>query len=275
MELYTQTSYQLSRQLTLNYSTSFSKSSKLFSKDIQHHIFAIYGLVRIADEVVDTYDGGNKAAVLAALEKETYSAIKTGYSTNPIVHAFAQTAIVYNFNTQYIEAFFESMRMDLRAIRYTQSTYQQYIYGSAEVIGLLCLQVFCANDTAAFKRLQAEAKALGSAYQKVNFLRDFGSDFTQRKRVYFPGVSYGSFDEKTKLGIIKDIKNDFKKAQPALKKLPQSAQKAVSLSYLYYQALLHKLEATPAEQIKAGRVRISDIAKTKLFIKHSLQGGKK
>lgn len=271
MELYTDTSYELSRTLTLRFSTSFGKSSKLFAPEMQKHIYAIYGLVRIADEIVDTYEGGNKAALLTSLEKETYAAIRSGYSTNPIVHAFALTAHRFGIDESLIGPFFESMRMDLRPLKYTQELYETYIYGSAEVIGLMCLKVFVASDAAQYKRLSTESKALGSAYQKVNFLRDIASDFKDRGRVYFPGVTFGSFDENAKANIIKDIKKDFKKAAPALRKLPKVAQKAVSLSYDYYLELLKKLEETPAETIRSSRVRVSDLAKAKIFALHSLK----
>lgn len=271
MDLYTKTSYELSRRLTLNYSTSFGQSTKLFSKDIQDDIFAIYGLVRIADEIVDTYEGSNKANLLTQLEKEVFSAIQNSYSPNPIVHSFALTAKRYGITDTLITPFFESMRMDLRPMKYSKTTYEAYIYGSAEVIGLMCLKVFCVNDPSAYKRLTAEAKALGSAYQKVNFLRDFGSDYQERHRIYFPEVTFENFDEATKNAIIKDIKMDFKKAKPALTKLPESARKAVTLSYSYYSQLLTVLENTPAEVIKTDRVRVSDFEKVKLFLQNSLK----
>lgn len=275
MDLYTKTSYELSKKLTLNYSTSFSQSSKLFSKEIQNHIFAIYGMVRIADEVVDTYSGANKANTLTQLEKEVYSALQNSYSTNPIVHAFAITAQEYGIDDTLIKPFFESMRMDLRPITYTKPQYEKYIYGSAEVIGLMCLKVFCHGDKALYKRLATEAQALGSAYQKVNFLRDFASDYKDNGRVYFPGVQFDTFNEATKNEIIADIKKDFKKAQSALAKLPDSAWKAVRLSYVYYTELLKKLEATPADSIKTSRVRVSDLAKASLLVRTSIGAQRK
>ena len=270
MELYTKTSYELSKKLTLHYSTSFSQSSKLFDASIQNDIFAIYGFVRIADEIVDTYTGSNKANLLTQLEKEAYSALSTGYSTNPIIHAFVNTARKYNITNELIEPFFESMRMDLRPIKYTQTSYEKYIYGSAEVIGLMCLKVFCSDNTSLYKRLAVESRALGAAYQKVNFLRDFAEDYKTTKRIYFPGVTYGTFDDKQKAAIIKDIKKDFKKARPALEKLPTTARSAVTLSYTYYYELLKKLEATSADEIKHTRIRVSDITKARLLIASKL-----
>jgi 15-cis-phytoene synthase len=271
MDLYTKTSYELSKILTLRYSTSFSSSSKLFPKDVQPHIFAIYGLVRIGDEIVDTYDGAQKANKLTALEKETYAAIQDGYSANPIVHSFALSARQFGIDKDLIEPFFESMRMDLRPITYTDATYRKYIYGSAEVIGLMCLKVFTGGNQVQYKKLAAEASALGSAYQKVNFLRDLASDFKDRQRVYFPGVSFQTFDDTVKTEILKDIKKDFKKAKPGIDKLPTSAQKAVALSYAYYSELLKKLEVTPAATIKQSRVRVSDFKKAELLFRSTIK----
>lgn len=270
MELYTKTSYELSRKLTLEYSTSFSQSSKLFHASIQNDIFAIYGFVRIADEIVDTYTGTNKANLLTQLEKEAYTAIESGYSTNPIVHAFITTARKYSIGKDLIEPFFESMRMDLRPITYTQTMYEKYIYGSAEVIGLMCLKVFCEGNAPLYKRLAAESRALGAAYQKVNFLRDFAEDYKVTKRVYFPGVSFESFDDAQKNAVIKDIQKDFKKAKPALAKLPASAQSAVTLSYTYYYELLKKLEEASVEEIKTTRIRVSDLTKARLLLSSKL-----
>lgn len=257
MELYTQTSYELSRALTLRYSTSFSSSTQLFTRRIQPHIFAIYGLVRIADEIVDTYPGEDKRQQLNELEQATYAAMKSGYSTNPIIHAFALTANTYNITKKLIAPFFESMRMDLSPQRYTETLYKTYIYGSAEVIGLMCLKVFVEGNSSQYALLEASAKALGSAYQKVNFLRDIASDYTERHRVYFPGVAFETFNETEKRVIIQDITADFHAAHEAMLLLPLSARKAVKLSYAYYFELLKKLEVTPVEVLKQHRVRVS------------------
>lgn len=267
MELYTSTSYELSRQLTLRYSTSFSKSSELFATRIRRHIFAIYGLVRIADEIVDTYQGKKTAALLDALEQETYDAIRLQYSTNPIVHAFAHTAAHYGIAKNLIAPFFESMRMDLKKKRFTQKEYDQYIFGSAEVIGLMCLRVFVEGNDHAYKKLEAGAKALGSAYQKVNFLRDMASDFSDRGRVYFPGVTYDTFSDDQKQVIVVDIRHDFKTAQQYLDQLPKTARKAVKLSYSYYSELLRLLDRASVATIKERRLRVSAARKTALYIK--------
>jgi len=266
MDLYTKTSYELSRHLTLQYSTSFGKSTKLFSKETQPHIFAIYGLVRVADEVVDTYTGDDQETILNELENETYRALKTGYSTNPLVHAFAITATQYDITETLIAPFFESMRLDLTPQRYTSELYETYIYGSAEVIGLMCLKVFTGGDSAMYTQLEPGASSLGAAYQKVNFLRDIASDYDERGRVYFPGVDYDTFDKPTKDAIIADIRADFLNAKQALAQLPRDAQQAVGLSYLYYGELLKKLDAASVDEIKARRIRVSDTKKAALLL---------
>ena len=240
MDLYEKTSYDISRLLTLNYSTSFGLSSKFFSTDIRKHIYAIYGLVRIADEIVDTYQGNDASQLLDDLENQTYSSIESGYSTNPVVHSFALTAREYQIDKRHIEAFFASMRMDLVAIKYTKELYQTYIYGSAEVIGLICLKVFVGGDQSQYLKLEKGAARLGAAYQKVNFLRDIAADYKERGRFYFPDTTYQSFDEAAKQEVISDIKKDFKIALPSLRKLPDSSRRATMMSYVYYSDLLKK-----------------------------------
>lgn len=269
MELYTQTSYELSKRLTLNYSTSFSKSTQLFPSSIQKHIFAIYGLVRIADEIVDTYAGKDSATLLDELEAETYRAIKTGYSTNPIVHSFAISAKEFDITATLIKPFFESMRMDLTPITFTQAKYKKYIHGSAEVIGLMCLKIFCAGNSKQYDQLVPGAQALGSAYQKVNFLRDIASDYKDRGRVYFPGVSFETFNDEIKMRLVEDIQKEFITASIYIQDLPESARKAVSLSYEYYLRLLNTIEKTSAETLKTTRVRVSNTVKTRLLITQS------
>ena len=255
MELYTKVAYANSRQLTLSYSTSFGLSSRLFGKDIQKHIYAIYGLVRIADEIVDTYKGTDSSRLLDNLENDTYEAMKSRYSTNPIIHAFALTARQYDITQELIKPFFDSMRMDLHPQNYTDKNYEKYIYGSAEVVGLMCLKVFC-DDNDQYDKLKIGASALGSAYQKVNFLRDLSEDYRILGRLYFPAVTFEDFNDKAKHRIVKDIKKDFATALPALQALPESSRKATMMSYVYYSKLLEKLEQTPAEIIKTTRIRL-------------------
>ncbi len=270
MDQYTSTSYALSRQLTLRYSTSFGQSSKILSRDIRKHIFAIYGLVRVADEIVDTYTGNDKASVLNSLENEVYNSITTGFSTNPIVHAFVDTVRSFDIPKKFITSFFSSMRMDIKKKRFTQKEYETYIYGSAEVIGLMCLKVFTHEDKSLFLELEPAARALGAAYQKVNFLRDIASDYIERGRIYFPGVEFKTFNESAKSKLIKDIKNDFKIARSAFAKLPKNARSAVSLSASYYTELLTRLENTSVQTIKTSRVRVPDAVKLRLLVKSKI-----
>lgn len=266
MELYTKVAYETSRHLTLSYSSSFGISSRFFSKRIQPHIHAIYGLVRVADEIVDTYKGPDSHQLLDDLEQLTYETIKSGYSTNPIVHAFALTARSYGINRKLIGPFFDSMRMDLAPQTYSADKYDQYIHGSAEVVGLMCLRVFCNGNDTEYDRLEPGAAALGAAYQKVNFLRDLAADYKELGRLYFPGITFEHFDESAKTSIIADIKNDFTKALPALRQLPASSRKATLISYVYYSELLKKLEHTSASTIKRTRVRVPSRRKLSLIV---------
>ena len=266
MSLYDTVAYNASRQLTMSYSTSFGVSSKLFSKDIRMHIYAIYGLVRIADEIVDTYTGAHQSEILDTFEAETYVAITQGYSTNLIIHSFCITAKKFGIKKKYLTAFFNSMRMDLRAQTYTKELYETYIYGSAEVIGLMCLRVFCDGDDTRFKSLESGARALGAAYQKINFLRDFASDYKNLHRIYFPGVTYESFDQKTKEYIIMDITADIQIAKTSLARLPRSSRIAVATSLRYYGELLTKISRSDVETLKRKRIRINNAHKSVLLL---------
>jgi phytoene synthase len=272
MDIYTKFAYDASRKLTLTYSTSFGISSRLFSKSIRPHIYAIYGLVRIADEIVDTYTGVDRREQLDNFETETYTAMVLGYSTNPIIHAFAVTAIKYGIEKRIVTAFFKSMRIDLDSHVYDQTLYETYIYGSAEVIGLMCLRVFCNNDTAAYTSLESGAKALGAAYQKVNFLRDFASDYKNLGRLYFPNVAFESFSDRQKNQIVKDIQKDIAGATDSLQKLPKSSRTAVSTSLSYYSKLLEKLASSSAATIKSKRIRINNVHKLLLLSSSTING---
>lgn len=273
MDLYSSVSYKSSRLLTRAYSTSFSLSSLLFPKGMRQHIYAIYGLVRIADEIVDTYAGTDSKELLEKLEGDTYAAINRGYDTNPIIHAFAETASYYSIGQDLIAPFFNSMRIDLNPPAYNESLYREYIHGSAEVVGLMCLRVFCKGDDKEYARLQKGAEALGSAYQKVNFLRDIADDYQRLDRVYFPNVQFETFDETSKHEIIKDIEKDFALARVALDQLPKSSRLATMASYAYYQALLNKLKDLPASQLRLERVRISNFYKILLLVQVVISEG--
>ncbi len=268
MDLYTRVAYESCRKLTLAYSTSFGMSSRLFNRTIRNDIYAIYALVRVADEVVDSYQGNNatKQELLDDFERDVYSAIEHQYSTNPTLHAFAHTAKKYKIDKSTIRPFFESMRMDIGG-NYTPSNYKDYIYGSAEVVGLMCLKVFCGTDTALYDTLSMGARMLGSAYQKVNFLRDFAADHNELGRVYFPGVTYETFSEEQKQAIEQDIQQEFTAARSYIDQLPQSAQKAVRTSWMYYRELLKIITTTPVQTLKTQRVSIATPRKLWLLSK--------
>jgi len=271
--MYTAFSYKTSRQLTLTYSTSFGISCRLFSAEIRQHIYAIYGLVRIADEIVDSYKGTDQRVILDAFEAETYIAMSAGYSTNPIIHAFCLTARQYHIPKKYVVAFFKSMRMDLEPHTYDTHLYETYIYGSAEVVGLMCLKVFCGSNELLYDRLENGARSLGAAYQKVNFLRDFAHDCQTLQRVYFPGVTFDTFDEKVKDRIVKEIRRDIAIAEKSLVQLPKSSRIAVSTSLSYYSQLLEKLAKTPAKTIKNKRIRINNAHKFVLLGTNAIKQG--
>lgn len=268
MDTYIKASYATSKLLTQTYSTSFGLSIRLFKPSLRPHIYAIYGFARIADEIVDSYTGPGRREILDDLEAQTKVALKTGYSTNPVVQAFITTARQFNITTDLIAPFFKSMRMDITSQKFDQKLYESYIYGSAEVIGLMCLKVFVA-DEAAYEKLEAGAKRLGAAYQKINFLRDIASDAHKLNRWYFPISSFESFNEAAKKTIVTDIKKDFTAAKKAIVQLPSSSRPAVLLSYQYYSQLLKQIEHTPASLLLKKRIRVGDIQKTALFI-HSL-----
>lgn len=270
MDTYTQGSNKASKIITQTFSTSFSSAITLFSKSIQQDIYNIYGLVRIADEIVDTYQGREAAEMLNQLEQEVYKTLTRGFSANIIVHAFCVTATKYGIEKSLIKPFFHSMRMDLTKKTFSQDEYKNYIYGSAEVVGLMCLRVFIDGSEGDYDRLKKGASALGSAFQKVNFLRDLKDDYETRGRYYFPIGSFKGFDERIKTKIIKDIQRDFKTALPALKQLPKTARSATELAYTYYGELLKKLEATSAEGIKKRRISVANSTKLKLFLKTKL-----
>lgn len=273
MDLYDSVSYAISKKLTLSYSTSFGLSSKLFSRKIRSHIYAVYGLVRIADEVVDTYTGDEQLKILNNLEDEVYRAIKREYSPNPVIHSFAKTAKIFDIDKTLIAPFFSSMRIDI-GNAYTTDKYIEYIYGSAEVVGLMCLKVFCGEKKEMYQSLEQGARSLGSAYQKVNFLRDFKKDHEELGRVYFPDIEYKSFKNSSKRAIEKDIKTDFENAKNSVVRLPIGSRVAVATSYSYYLELLTKIESCSAAEIKSRRVRINNFRKLVIMFVTIIKLGK-
>lgn len=268
MELYDAAARQAARQLTLRYSTSFGTASRLFGSTIRDDIYAIYGLVRIADEIVDSYRGADAEQILRQLKAETYEALSRGYSANIIVHAFARTAQRFAIGRDLLEPFFASMAMDLRPRQYSQADYNRYIHGSAEVVGLMCLRVFTggARGDDDYHALQAGAQALGAAYQKINFLRDLAHDRDVLGRIYFPELKSGRLNETSKRLIIQDIQTDMTTARQYIGRLSPDARAAVATSYRYYDALLAKLRSLPADVIDRYRVRVSNTQKLRILV---------
>jgi phytoene/squalene synthetase len=209
---FNQVSNECSKAVTNNYSTSFSSAIKLLHRDLRTPIFNIYGLVRFADEIVDTFHPYDKVSLLEEFKKETFGSIERGISLNPILNSFQQTVRQYNIDPELVHAFFKSMESDLTVFHYNRQGYEEYIYGSAEVVGLMCLYVFCEGDREQYEKLKGHAQSLGAAFQKVNFLRDIKSDFLDLSRVYFPGCDFNNFREKDKIRIERDIETDFANA---------------------------------------------------------------
>ena len=263
-QLFTDTSLACAQLITRRYSTSFSLGIRTLDKSLHRAIYAVYGFVRWADEIVDTFHSQDKAALLAEFERDTYAAIVAGFSLNPVLHAFQWAVNAYQIDHEFIDAFLRSMEMDLEDKNYRQELYEQYIYGSAEVVGLMCLRVFCQGQPAEFERLKAPARRLGAAFQKVNFLRDIRSDYEERGRVYFPGLRYEQFDDAAKQAVEADIRADFEAAYEGIRGLPRAARLGVYLAYIYYLKLFKKLRQAPAQQVLAERVRLPD--NTKLLL---------
>jgi phytoene synthase len=263
-QLFTDTSLACAQLITRRYSTSFSLGIRTLDKGLHRAIYAVYGFVRWADEIVDTFHSRDKAALLAEFERDTYTAIAAGFSLNPVLHAFQWAVNAYQIDHEFIDAFLRSMEMDLEDRNYRQELYEQYIYGSAEVVGLMCLRVFCQGQPALFEQLKAPARRLGAAFQKVNFLRDIRSDYEERGRVYFPGLRYEQFDDAAKQAVEADIRADFEAAYEGIRGLPRTARLGVYLAYIYYLKLFHKLRQAPATQVLAERVRLPD--NTKLLL---------
>ncbi|MES2241107.1 MAG: phytoene/squalene synthase family protein [Bacteroidota bacterium] len=265
-QLFDDVSFKCSKLVTKNYSTSFSLAVYMLSPSIRDAIYSIYGFVRFADEIVDSFHGFDKENLINDFEKEYYKAYRSGISLNPILNSFQQTVKEYNISDDLIQAFLKSMKMDLVKLDYNSKTeYEEYIYGSADVVGLMCLKVFVNGKEHKYEELKAEAMRLGSAFQKVNFLRDLKEDNLILNRNYFPGVDLNSFDEKAKKAIINEIKEDFKLAYQGIVKLPIEAKFGVYTAYVYYKKLLNKLENTPCKEIGNARIRVSNYTKATLL----------
>ena len=265
-ELFDQTSLECGKIITQRYSTSFTLGIQTLDKKFHQSIYAIYGFVRFADEIVDTFHTHDKAKLLAEFRKETYKSIELGLSLNPVLHGFQMIVNKYDIDHELIESFFKSMAMDLDFNTYNDDRYLEYIYGSAEVVGLMCLKVFVDGDKEAYQKLKRPAQMLGSAFQKVNFLRDIKSDFEERGRVYFPGVAFEQFDKSAKELIEEDIQKDFDEALIGISQLPDGAKLGVKVAYLYYQKLFDKIKGLSAAKITHERIRIPNSQKFSLLI---------
>ena len=271
INLFHDLSQQCSKETTQRYSTSFSSAIKLLHHDLRGPIFNIYGFVRFADEIVDTFHQYNKAELLIEFKRDTYLAIERGISLNPILHSFQLTVNKFGISNELIEAFFVSMEMDLDKTSYNSQGYKQYIYGSAEVVGLMCLYVFCEGDQTRYDELKPGAQSLGAAFQKVNFLRDVKADYEQLSRTYFPEVDFNNFTPSMKKQIEEDIAIDFTAAYDAILNLPVKARFGVYVAYKYYLSLFKKIKKSNPSNILEQRIRIPNYGKAFIVAKAGLR----
>lgn len=267
IELFHHSSEACSRQFTRRYSTSFSSAIRLLHTDLRQPIYNIYGFVRLADEIVDTFHHLDKPSLLADFKAETYASIERRLSLNPILHSFQLTVNQYNIDHDLIEAFFRSMEFDLSKTNYDEAGYKEYIYGSAEVVGLMCLYVFCEGDRKLYSALEAPARSLGAAFQKVNFLRDIKADYNGLSRVYFPGCDFNNFTEADKRRIEADIQRDFDHAYTGIEELPLKARFGVYVAYKYYLSLFKKIRQTEPQEILDSRIRIPNYHKALIVLR--------
>lgn len=267
MHLFYDVSQECSKITTKKYSTSFSSAINLLHKDLRTPIYNIYGFVRFADEIVDTFHGHDQQTLLQQYKEETYQAIARGISLNPILQSFQLTVNSYGIAKHLIDAFFTSMEQDLNRLEYDRQTYNEYIYGSAEVVGLMCLAIFCEGNSEKCEALKPYAQSLGAAFQKVNFLRDVKSDTQTLERMYFPGCSSLNFSEADKRNIEADIQKDFEHAYLGIVKLPIKARFGVYVAYQYYLSLFKKIKKMQARRIMEERVRIPNYSKAMILAK--------
>ncbi len=271
MQLFHSVSQECSRITTEKYSTSFSSAIKLLHPSLRVSIYNIYGFVRFADEIVDTFHDYDKAQLLATFKADTYTALQQGISLNPILHSFQATVNEFDIDIALVDAFFTSMEQDLQETQYDLGSYQQYIYGSAEVVGLMCLYVFCEGDKAAYDSLKPYAQALGAAFQKVNFLRDIKADYEHLNRTYFPGVDFGNFTPASKKEIEEDIAADFAKAYQGILRLPVKARFGVYVAYKYYLSLFKKIQHSQASSLFDRRISIPNYSKAFIVVRAGLR----
>jgi len=273
-EIFDDISNQTSRLTTQAYSTSFTMGIRLLHQKFHQPIYNVYGFVRLADEIVDTFLEQDKKQLLDEFKAETHQSIERGISLNPILNAFQNTVNTYNIELELIDTFLDSMYMDLEKIDYDTNTYEKYILGSAEVVGLMCLRIFTEGDGEEYEKLKPTAMSLGSAFQKVNFLRDIKADSENLGRMYFPDVDKTKFSNVEKQQIEKDILQDFNHAIQGIKQLPNGARLGVYAAYVFYKALFNKIKSTSPQQLLNKRVRISNFNKFVLMVqsyfKHQL-----
>ncbi|MGI8581095.1 MAG: phytoene/squalene synthase family protein [Chitinophagaceae bacterium] len=253
------------------YSTSFSLGIYFLNNHLRNPIYSIYGFVRFADEIVDSFHGYDKKYLLQKFKIDTYDAIENGISLNPVLNSFQEAVNKYNIPKHLIETFLQSMEMDLDKKNYSKEKYEQYILGSAEVVGLLCLCVFTEGDQKMYNELVPYAMKLGSAFQKVNFLRDLKTDYQTLGRSYFPNVDITKFTSSAKNQIENEIENDFREALIGIKKMPSSSKGGVYLAYVYYKSLFNKIKAVPAKRVLTERIRISNSEKFGLMVNSLIQ----
>ena len=269
-KIFDEVSLKCSEITTKYYSTSFSLGIKLLDKGIHSPIYSIYGFVRVADEIVDSFHEFDKAKLLKEFKENTKQAIENKISLNPILNSFQEVVNKYNIEWEHIQDFLSSMESDLNQKKHDEDSYKQYIKGSAEAVGLMCLRVFCYNHNKLYTDLEKYAIYLGSVFQKVNFIRDISADYNELKRVYFPQLNINEFNEEEKNKIEDDIEKEFSQALIGIKQLPKSAKKGVFLAYSYYYSLFKKIKSTPADKIMTKRIRIPNFTKFLILIKVQL-----
>lgn len=267
MHLFHLVSERCSRDTTEQYSTSFFSAIKLLHKDLRQPVFNIYGFVRVADEIVDSFHDFDKTVLLAQFKQETYAAIERGLSLNPILNSFQKTVNEYGISGDLIEAFFTSMEMDLDKKVYNYDGYHDYIYGSAEAVGLMCLYIFCEGNTEKYEKLKGSARSLGAAFQKVNFLRDVKADYDDLQRTYFPGCDFKNFTNNEKIKIEEEIQQDFNDAFSGILHLPIKARFGVYVAYKYYLSLFTKIRRTKPARIMEERIRIPNYSKALIILR--------
>ena len=269
--LFDEVSIACSKMVTRKYSTSFSLGISFLTKKFHAPIYSIYGFVRLADEIVDSFHGFDKEQLLTQFKKDTREALLNKISLNPVLNSFQNVVHTYNIEEELIEKFLHSMTLDLNKREYTEELYKDYILGSAEVVGLMCLRVFTERDEKLYLELKPSAMKLGSAFQKVNFLRDIQADYEQLGRTYFPEVDLNNFANEDKHLIEAEIEEEFKDALTGIKKLPSGARCGVYLAYMYYRKLFNKIKGVPADAVMKERIRISNGRKFGLMINSVLR----